>query len=177
MRRWLPGRERVFVADSSFAVIILLKRVSELKGVSLITRLSLDAVLYDPAPERRPAQQGRPRLKGARRPTLQHLLNQPQLTWRQLSIKNWYGGRERRVEVCTDTTVWYHTAMPPVQIRWVLIRDPQGQFDPQALLWTNLAHTPKQILQWFVRRWTLEVTFEETRAPIWALRLNDSGTT
>jgi hypothetical protein len=46
----------------------------------------------------------------------------------------------------------------------VLIRDPQGQFEPQALLSTELKHTPKQILTWFIRRWRMEVTFEEARA-------------
>jgi hypothetical protein len=51
-----------------------------------------------------------------------------------------------------------------VEIRWVLIRDPLGKFDPQALLSTNTHHTPEQILTWFVRRWTMEVTFEEARA-------------
>jgi hypothetical protein len=33
--RWLPGREVVVVADSSYAVIALLKQVSDLPGVSL----------------------------------------------------------------------------------------------------------------------------------------------
>ena len=47
---------------------------------------------------------------------------------------------------------------------WVLIRDPQKRFKAQALLSTNLAHTPEQMLTWFVQRWTLEVTFEEARA-------------
>jgi hypothetical protein len=51
-----------------------------------------------------------------------------------------------------------------VAIRWGLIRDPKKDFKPQALLSTNLAHTPEQILTWFVRRWTMEVTFEEARA-------------
>jgi hypothetical protein len=46
----------------------------------------------------------------------------------------------------------------------VLIRDPEGKFDPQALLSTNTDHTPEEILSWFVRRWTMEVTFEESRA-------------
>ena len=49
-------------------------------------------------------------------------------------------------------------------IRWVLIRDPQERFKPQALLSTNLEHTCAQMLAWFVRRWTMEVTFEEARA-------------
>jgi hypothetical protein len=51
-----------------------------------------------------------------------------------------------------------------VALRWVLIRDPQKQFDPQALLSTQPEHTPEQMLTWFVRRWTLEVTCEEARA-------------
>ena len=29
---------------------------------------------------------------------------------------------------------------------------------------THLEHTPEQMLTWFVRRWTIEVTFEEARA-------------
>ena len=46
----------------------------------------------------------------------------------------------------------------------MLIRDPQEDFKPQALLSTNLAYMPEQILSWFVRRCTMEVTFEEARA-------------
>jgi hypothetical protein len=68
------------------------------------------------------------------------------------------------VEVSTDTAVWYHPGLPPVEIRWVLIRDPGGEFEPQALLSTSLGHTPQQRLEWFVRRWTMEVTLEEARA-------------
>jgi hypothetical protein len=54
--------------------------------------------------------------------------------------------------------------MPAVPIRWVLIRDPEGKFDTQALLCTRLQVTPRQILEWFVLRWQVEVTFEEARA-------------
>jgi DDE superfamily endonuclease len=164
IHRWLPGRELVVVADSSYAVIELLKQVSETPAVSLITRLRLDAALYDPAPARAPRQHGRPRKKGARRPTLQQVLEHPQTPWTCLTVNSWYGGEAREVEVCTDTAVWYHTGLPPVRLRWVLIRDPQEQFKPQALLSTQLSHSPAQILAWFVRRWTMEVTLEETRA-------------
>ena len=71
---------------------------------------------------------------------------------------------EREVEICTDTAVWYHSGLPPVGIRWLLIRDRQGKFTTQALLTTNLAHSGQEMLSWFVRRWTMEVTFEESRA-------------
>lgn len=58
---------------------------------------------------------------------------------------------------------WYHSGLPVVPIRWVLVRDPDGKFKPQALLSTNQNYEPKQILEWFVRRWQIEVTFEEVR--------------
>jgi hypothetical protein len=164
LHRWLPRREVVVVADSSYAVIELLARVRATPGVSLITRLRLDAALYDPAPPRTPRQNGRPRKKGARRPTLPQVLTDPQTPWTPVTVTNWYGGGTREVEICTDTAVWYHTGLPPVAIRWVLIRDLQGEFKPQALLSTQLSHTTEQMLEWFVRRWTLEVTLEEARA-------------
>jgi hypothetical protein len=50
-----------------------------------------------------------------------------------------------------------------VPIRWLLIRDPQGQFATQALLCTDVGTDPAQILAWFVLRWQLEVTWEEAR--------------
>jgi len=106
MQRWLPGREVVVVADSSYAVIELLKQVSDLPDVSLITRLRLDAALYAPAPSRLPGQTGRPRKKGKRRPTLQQILKDPSVSWARLPVRQWYGGRTREVEVCTDTAVW-----------------------------------------------------------------------
>jgi hypothetical protein len=67
------------------------------------------------------------------------------------------------VEVASDTAVWYHTGMPTVPLRWVLIRDPHGAFADQALLCTDQDAAAEQILAWFVMRWQLEVTFEEAR--------------
>src|SRR5215470_7124106 len=164
IHRWLPKREVVVVADSSYAVIELLKQVSDTSEVSLITRLRLDAALYDPAPPRSPGQNGRPRKKGARRPTLQQVLKDPQTRWTRLMVAHWYGGEARAVEVCTETAVWYHSGLPPVAIRWLLIRDPQEEFAAQALVTTQLDHTPAQMLEWFVRRWTMEVTLQEARS-------------
>jgi hypothetical protein len=164
VQRWLPGRELVFVADSSFAAIELLKQVSDLDATSLVTRLRLDSALYDEAPQRHDGQIGRPRLKGKRRPTLKALAEDEATAWTRLKMANWYGEGEREMEVCTDTAVWYHTGMPPVLIRWLLIRDPGGKFATQALLSTNPAHSSQEMLTWFVRRWTMEVTFEESRA-------------
>ena len=162
-RRWLPDRDIVVVSDSGFAALELLAALSWHR-VTAITRLRLDAALYDPAPPRLPGTNGRPRIKGARLPTLSEVLASPGTTWQRVTVPGWYGGGERDIEVCSATAVWRHAGMPVVPIRWVLVRDPLGRLDPQALLCTSTKRTPEQILAWFVRRWQLEVTFQETRA-------------
>src|SRR4028119_2485397 len=86
----------------------------------------------------------------------------PARQW-QSSTVQWYGGTRRHLEVASATAVWYHSGMSPVAIRWVLIRDPQGQFAPQALLCTDLNYAAQQIVEWFVLRWQVEVTFHEVR--------------
>jgi len=165
VRRWLPTRALVVVADSSFAVITLLKRMQELAwSITMVTRFRLDAALYEPVPARQPGQKGRPRLKGKRLPTLDQVAHDPATTWTSVTLRHWYGGVRRVVEIVSATAVWYHTGMPPLPIRWVLIRDPQGIFKPQALLCTDLIADPVQIVTWFVMRWQLEVTFHEVRA-------------
>ena len=67
------------------------------------------------------------------------------------------------VEIASDTAVWYSTGVFAVPVRWVLIRDPRGDFKTQALLCTDLGADPQKILSWFVMRWQLEVTFQEVR--------------
>ena len=114
-------------------------------------------------PPREPGTTGRPRLKGERQPTLAQRLLDPDTGWEPLTVP-WYGGGTAQVEVATGTALWYHPGVPTVPLRWVLLRDPAGQFEPQALLSTDLSATPTQIVAWFVARWPLEVTFQEVRA-------------
>jgi hypothetical protein len=164
VRRWLPDRALVVVADSSYAVIeFLAVCVSLAQPVTLITRLRLDAALYDPAPPRQPGTRGAPRKKGERQANLAQRLADPATVWEAVTVR-WYGGELRQVELATGTAVWYRAGLPVVPIRWVLHRDPGGELESQALLSTNLALAPRQIVEWYVLRWQLEVTFEEARA-------------
>jgi hypothetical protein len=162
--RWLPDRQLIFVGDGSFAALELLHAVRQTPNAHMITRLRMDAELWNPAPARKPRQNGRPRVKGARRPSPQQRLDDPHTPWTPMEVEHWYGGEKREVEIYTETCVWYKSGFQPVLIRWVLVRDPQGDYDPQAFLSTHVDHTPWQILTWFVRRWRMEVTFEEARA-------------
>jgi hypothetical protein len=162
LRRWLPQCELVVVGDNSYAVLELLDACQRLANpVTLVTRLRLDAALYEPAPPY--SGQGRPRKKGRRLPTLATLLTDVSTQWGQMSVA-WYQGTVRPMEIATSTALWYHTGKPPVPIRWVLIRDPLQQYESVALLCTNLTYASEQIIEWFVRRWSIEVTYEESRA-------------
>ncbi|MGA2490858.1 MAG: transposase [Anaerolineales bacterium] len=164
VKRWLPGRKLVVVMDASFAAIDFLWQVTKLADpICLIARFRLDAALYAPAPQCKPGTMGRPRKKGKRLPTLEQVLKDPLTHWQKVIVPDWYGQGKRLVEITSATAVWYHSGMPVLPIRWVLIRDPKGKFKSQALLSTSLNEKPAQILQWFVMRWQLEVTFHEVR--------------
>jgi hypothetical protein len=165
LRRWWPERQIVAVADSAYASLKLLDRCRSLREpVTFITRLRLDAALYEPAPPRRPGQMGRPRLKGERLPNLSVAADDPSTAWRTITVADWYGKAKRTLETTSATAVWYSTGLPAVlPIRWVLVRDPQGEFATQALLCTELGAKPEQILRWFVLRWQMETTFQEAR--------------
>jgi hypothetical protein len=161
-KRWLPDRELRIVADNSYSALEWLATVSP--WATVITRLRLDAALYESAEPREPGQTGRPRKKGKRLPTLAQVATDDQTSWQRVRVQRWYGQSPRDIEVSSETGVWYHAGKPVVPIRWVLIRDPQGNFGTQALLSTDLTLSALEIVLNFVERWQLEVTFEDARA-------------
>jgi hypothetical protein len=163
VRRWLPNRLLVVVADSSFAVIDLLWQLRQLRNpICMITRFRLDAALYEPVkPE--PGKMGRPRKKGNRLPTLEKVAENQDTRWKRLTVQEWYGEKKRDIEITSQTAVWFHNGTPPLPIRWVIVRDPKKIFKTQALLCTDIHVSAEQIIQWFVRRWQVEVTFHEVR--------------
>ena len=159
LRRWLPQSELVVVGDNAFAALDFLAAAQHL-DVTVVARLRLDAALYDPAPPYK--GRGRPRKKGQRLPTLASCLEDPSTAWQRLCLP-WYDGQQRQMDVASQTAVWFHNGKPPVPIRWVLIRDPQGEYAPLALLCTAPQQSAPNIVTWFVQRWQVEVTFEEAR--------------
>jgi hypothetical protein len=162
LSRWLRGFKLVIVGDTTYSCIELL--ASTLALVTWVTRLRVDAALYDPAHERLPGSPGRPPQKGKRQPTLSERLKDPATKWQQVCFSQWYGEQNKAMEVASGTAVWYHSGKPIVPLRWVLVSDPAGKLDPVALQCTDLEMTPADIVGHFVKRWQVEVTFEEVRA-------------
>jgi DDE superfamily endonuclease len=161
IRRWLPDRTIVLVADSAFAAIEFLAAVRD--HACVVTRLRLDANLFAFPPPKRKGR-GRPAIKGKRLRKLSAVLKDPKVHWERCRISLWYGRTNRLVEITNGTALWYRAGVVPVPIRWLIVRDPRGELDPQAFLATDLGARPQDILAWFVCRWQVEVTFEEVRA-------------
>jgi hypothetical protein len=68
VRRWQPGREIVVVGDGAFAVVEL-GHTCRVRGMRLVSRLVLNAQLYDPVPPRPPSTPGPRPTKGPRQPS------------------------------------------------------------------------------------------------------------
>jgi len=98
-RRWLPGREIVLLGDSSFAVLDLLVTLIR-HGVIGVTRLRLDAALYEPAPPRQPGAKGRPRKKGNRLPSLAQVLVDASTGWQSITVSNLAGCEFQAPQKC-----------------------------------------------------------------------------
>jgi hypothetical protein len=161
LHRWFSDRLLVAVMDGEFAALELLDALSP--HVIAVTRLRLDARLFDP-PSERPGSL-RTLLTGARQPALRARLADRATVWRRAVLSNrtrWRSGRW--IEYASGTAVWYHPGKPVVPIRWVLVRYPDGRREPEAFLCTDPTVPPRTILEWFNHRWAMEVTYEESRA-------------
>lgn len=154
----------IAVGDSSYAVIDLLR---SLQGqVALISRLRLDAALYEPVGERVSGQRGRSRLKGKRLATLTKVAEAITTTWTELTVVHGYGGKSQTVEYSTETALWYHTGKKPVLICWrsgvpVIVR---WEGKVTGLVCNDITLLATQMIEYFIWRWSVEVTFAQVRA-------------
>jgi len=157
LRRWLgPTMKITVVADSAFATYLLANTCIDL-GITLVSRMRLDARTFEfPPPQK---GRGRRRLVGQRLPTFQQMLKNTSLPWKTMIVK-WYGGKGKEIQILTGTCLWYGYGIRPVPIKWVLTRDG----NQEALIFsTNVDQPLNELIEVFVDRWALEVTFEEVR--------------
>jgi hypothetical protein len=151
----------VLVVDGGFAAVSLaLACVTH--HVTMVSRLRWDAALYHPPEPQLKGKRGPKPTKGKRQRRLQEWAVRSDTPWETVEVA-WYGGQRKQLWVFSHTALWYTPGLPPVDIRYVLVCDPEGKRRMEAFFCTDLQATPEQILQWVVMRWSVEVTFEETR--------------
>jgi len=164
LHRWLPDFQLIMLGDGSYAVMELLAATP--MNLSWIVRFRLDARLHDFPPPYIKGQMGRPPIKGKRQMSLHQKLTDKQTNWTEVIFSKWYAEENKKVLIATGTSIWYRAGKPIVPIRWVLIRDPENKFESRAIACTNLELTPFQIITFYLKRWQVEVTFQEVRAQL-----------
>jgi len=165
--RWAPQRRFRLLGDGGYAThemgaaLCPASPRETLRHVSLVSRFLMKGATYAPAPPY--AGRGRRPIRGAKLPTPQEVASDPATAWTRLRVR-WYGGRRKKVLVCSRTGLWYRGGCPPAAVRWVVVRAPGGERGDQAFFSTDVEMSPKAIVESFVRRWSIETTFQEARA-------------
>ena len=160
--RWLPDFQLIMLGDGSYAVMDLLAATRNY--VTWIVRFRQDARLHDFPPTYVKGQMGRPPQKGEKQIPLWLRVTCRLTKWQKVRFSSWYGEENKLMEIATGTSLWYRAGKPLVPLRWVLVRDPKGKLDPMAIACTDLEMDAIQIIRHYLKRWQVEVTFEEVRA-------------
>ena len=159
---WFPQRKFVFAGDGGFGTHDLARFAHRhRRRLSLVSRFYPDANLYDPAPMVRGKKNGRPRKKGIKRPSPAQVVKRSRRT--KLTVA-WYGGGRRKVEIVSGTAHWYQGGEGLVPVRWVYVHDCTGTHRDDYFFTTDVTLTPKQIIETFTGRWSIETTFQEMRS-------------
>jgi hypothetical protein len=161
VRRWLPDRKLVLVVDGGFAAVALAGSCIR-RGTTMVCRLRLDAALYHPPGPQPASKRGPEPKKGARQRTPKQWLARADTPWESVEV-SWYGGGRKTLQILSRVGLWHARGLDPVAIRYLVVRDPEGEVRDAAYFCTDVGETPRQILGWVVQRWSMEVTFEEVR--------------
>ena len=162
VRRWAgKARSLILVGDGGYAAgQLALDCICA--GVTLVSRLKMNAALFDFPDEKRPGQRGPTAQKGVKLKNFKQMLPLEGLPWKEMEVVG-YGGEKRIARVLSNTCMWGADGATPIPIRWILVADPTGKLDPLPLMSTDPLMTLERMIELFVDRWGLEVTFEETR--------------
>jgi hypothetical protein len=159
--RWAPAVPFILVGDGGFACAKLAWTCFK-NNIALVSRLKMNARIYA-LPEEAPAgKRGRKPKKGQRLISFKEMLTMDDLPWKDAEIAG-YDGKKKKVKYLTNTAMWGADGFCPIAIRWVLVRDPTDEMDPLPLMSTDVTLTAMRMIELYIDRWGLEVTFQETR--------------
>lgn len=165
--RWAPERRFHLIGDNIYASHKLADTMNEesdcerMRAASLVSRMQLDAGLYEP-PGPYSGKGPRKRVKGEKLPNPAEVAAMDDARWEAVEI-DWYGSTRRKVLLLSSEGLWYRCGTKATRVRWVVVRDPAGKHRDECFFTTDMTMTPKEIVETYVLRWSIEVTFEETK--------------
>jgi hypothetical protein len=154
---WFPHRQFMVTGDSAYGGRSVLSKLPP--NVHLISHVHPKGALYEPAPAPQPGSKGRPRKKGARLPGLAAWADDGQ-PWQELVFSQFGLKATLRVKV---RQALYYKAGGQRLLTIVLVQDVLGQRPDQMFYCTHLEWDAQQILSCYAGRWSIEVTFENSK--------------
>jgi Transposase DDE domain len=159
--RWFPERHFIFVGDTGYGTSETARFCRQRRRcLTLVSKFYSDAALYKPPPPRTRRTIGHPRVKGPKLPSPQEVVAHRA---RRAHLAVSWGGTTRDVEIVTGTGHWYRIGEALVVVRWVYVHDCTGTHRDEYFFTTNLNLRPKQIVECYTQRWSIETTFQECR--------------
>lgn len=159
--RWLRNVPIILVGDGGFACARLAWVCLRYK-ICLISRLKMNARIYDFPPTTESGRRGKRKSKGIKLISFKEMIGMPDLGWKEVIVEG-YEKKKKRLKYLSNTSLWGADGFRPVPIRWVLVIDPEGELDPLPLMSTDVTLPPERVIELYIQRWNLEVTFEEVR--------------
>jgi hypothetical protein len=153
---WLPERTVYVVADSAYVGKYLLKGLPP--HVHAIGPIHPKASLTRPLPEVANGQ----RKKGTGLPTPTQLLHDPKYRAKKLVLPLG-NGETKELEVKVIKEVCWYPALQQREIQLVLVHDPAGKWRDELLLSTDGKQSAKEVIQGYMRRWSVEVCYWESK--------------
>jgi hypothetical protein len=158
---WFPDRKFLFAGDGGYGTHELARFAAQRRGrLQLVSRFYGNANLSAPPPARG-KKKGRPRVKGKKLPCPTKVV---QGSKRQRLNVAWYGGGRREVEIVSGTAHWYKAGDGLVPVLWVFVHDCTGTHRDDYFFTTDTHMVPKDLIEAFTSRWSIETTFQEMRA-------------
>jgi len=156
-----PDRHFQLLGDAAYTNSSLIK--DRPPNVTLIGRGRLDAALYAPPPKRRRGQMGRPRVRGKQLPSPARQARSEKASWKRVRVEVY--GKVATVSALVIDALWYRAAGSEV-VRLVVVRGFPGHEKDDVFVCTDRKMSAKTIIETYSRRWSLEVTFHETKGKL-----------
>jgi len=148
---WLPGRQILLLIDGGYAYKTPMRELPE--HVEVVTRMRRDAALHALPGLRQPGR-GRPPARGKRLEAPEKMAKRPACVWTPLTV------RGTAYEIADRVVLW-PSVFGARPVRMVAVRRPGGE--AQFLCTTDLTLRASEVVEWYDRRWPIELMFHEVK--------------
>jgi len=126
--------------------------------MQVIGRIMASSRLHEPPAPRLPGQTGRTRVRGDRLPTPQEMLQQKRL--QRLTLKL-FAGRAYHVRVATQVCRFFKA--PDRDVLVIAVQHLRGGRGREVFYTTDIHADVESVLSRYSRRWSIEMTFHDTK--------------